>query len=552
MACSKYERGYEDSRFDISVNQKFHCSICSLVLKDPVICRNQHYYCSSCIKKHLENNAFCPTCLQTLTVKSLMEAPRIVIEYISELNIRCDFYRRGCLEMVQVNDLNSHVAQCGFLPVQCSNRGCNVVVNARDKLHHETGECAFRKLTCCDCSQVKDVVKEMKDKMLVFVGQIKDELKGMKEEIKGEIQNEMKDGMKVMVNRVLVCQDWRENKVFKQLKDEAKNSVEGGITEIKKNIKGEIESKMREGMMKMVDQVNDCQYRNQKKILDEIKEEVKSQMKFEMETVKEELKGEIRGEIEKGMNENYRVVRQNERENRMLNEIKEEVRSQMKHEMTALGDGVKSEMRNMKVEIRNEMKAMFENGMTRMKMEMGNELKELVIRAVGDAMSGVRDECSQAMCSTDGRGNIFVVGGQHGTERNFVRSKSTECFNWADQSWTMINCPIPKGISMACSFLHEGQMFIVGGLDDKGNLTNLIRYLSLADPTAGWKTFAANLPFEGSSHKVVSYKDKFFVSGGAVQTMPGKPIQHSDAIYKVKLVPPYSKQDVSNITTAKI
>ena len=69
------------------------------------------------------------------------------------------------------------------------------------------------------------------------------------------------------------------------------------------------------------------------------------------------------------MNESHRVVRQNERENRMLNEIKEEVRSWMKHEMRALGDGVKSEMRNMKVEIKNELKVMIENGMTRLKME---------------------------------------------------------------------------------------------------------------------------------------------------------------------------------------
>jgi len=53
-------------------------------------------------------------------------------------------------------------------------------------------------------------------------------------------------------------------------------------------------------------------------------------------------------------------------------------------------------------------------------------------------------------------------------------------------------------------------------------------------------TCAVYLFLECSSHKVESYKDKFFVSGGAVQTMPGKPIQHSDPIYEVKLVPPYS------------
>ena len=61
----------------------------------------------------------------------------------------------------------------------------------------------------------------------------------------------------------------------------------------------------------------------------------------------------------------------------------------------------------------------------RMKVEMGNELKELVIRAVGGVMSSVRDEGSQATCSTDGRGNIFEVGEHHDKGRNFVRTKST-------------------------------------------------------------------------------------------------------------------------------
>ena len=53
----------------------------------------------------------------------------------------------------------------------------------------------------------------------------------------------MKEGMNVIINRVLVCKNWRENKVFKELKDEAKNSVEGGIAGIKEDIKGEVESK---------------------------------------------------------------------------------------------------------------------------------------------------------------------------------------------------------------------------------------------------------------------------------------------------------------------
>ncbi|CAB4000000.1 E3 ubiquitin- ligase NRDP1 [Paramuricea clavata] len=193
MACSKYEVGYEDNRFEIVVSQRFHCPICFLVLKDPVMCKNEHYYCSSCMKKHLENSSFCPTCLEHLSVDTLRPASRIVNDYISELNIHCDFYPRGCPEMVQVEHLKRHVASCGFSPVQCSNDGCNVLVNASDKLHHETEICDFRKLKCHDCGQLKNEVKEVKD-------QIKNEMKGMKEEMKSEIKNEVKEGMKEIID----------------------------------------------------------------------------------------------------------------------------------------------------------------------------------------------------------------------------------------------------------------------------------------------------------------------------------------------------------------
>ncbi len=199
MACSKYEYelGYEDNRFEIVVSQRFHCPICFLVLKDPVMCKNEHYYCSFCIKKHLENSSFCPTCLEHLTVATLRPAPRIVNDCISELNIHCDFNSRGCPEMVQVGNLKRHVAICGFSPVQCSNDGCNVLLDASDKLHHETEVCDFRKAESYDCGQLKNEVKEMKDEMLKgqdeMKGMIQNEMKGMKDEMKV-----MKDEMKVM------------------------------------------------------------------------------------------------------------------------------------------------------------------------------------------------------------------------------------------------------------------------------------------------------------------------------------------------------------------
>ena len=140
-------QGYEDSRFEVrdSISASFHCPICMNVLNKPVMCRkNQHYFCRACITKHLKNTHNCPTCQDKLTEDTLVEAPRIVLEYLSELRIRCDFFNRGCREVTKLSDLESHVSMCGFAAVKCSNEDCEVVINRQDKLHHEAEVCEFR------------------------------------------------------------------------------------------------------------------------------------------------------------------------------------------------------------------------------------------------------------------------------------------------------------------------------------------------------------------------------------------------------------------------
>ena len=141
------EEGYDDSRFEVKdpISSGFHCPICMNVLKDPVMCRkNQHYFCRGCITKHLKNSKNCPTCQDKLRVDTLVNVPRIVTEYLSELRIRCDFYSRGCREVVHLGDLKRHVSICGFAAVKCSNEGCHAVTNRQDASRHKTEVCEFR------------------------------------------------------------------------------------------------------------------------------------------------------------------------------------------------------------------------------------------------------------------------------------------------------------------------------------------------------------------------------------------------------------------------
>ena len=165
--ASKYPLGYDDERFESIVDQNFHCLICYNVLKDPVMCRNnQHYFCRGCITEHLRRNSHtCPTCADELTVETLAEVPRIVKNYLNERKIRCDHYDRGCRELVQLQNLQRHVAECGFSPVVCQNQGCGKTISKRDRTYHESELCQFRKLQCHNCGEISTMMADMETKM---------------------------------------------------------------------------------------------------------------------------------------------------------------------------------------------------------------------------------------------------------------------------------------------------------------------------------------------------------------------------------------------------
>jgi gas vesicle protein len=156
--------------------------------------------------------------------------------------------------MVQVENLKRHVASCGFSPVQCSNDGCNVLVNARDKLYHEAEVCDFRKMKCYDCCQLNNEAKEMKDEMLARQDDMQHEMKGIKEEMKGEIKNKVKEGMKeIMENEMkgMIENEMKEmrNRIRNEMRDmkiEIKNEMKGMIENEIKGMKEEIKGEMKE------------------------------------------------------------------------------------------------------------------------------------------------------------------------------------------------------------------------------------------------------------------------------------------------------------------
>ena len=133
--------------------------------------------------------------MDQLTAETLRRPPRIVTSYLLNLKIRCDYLQRGCRDIVRLEDLKTHVESCGFSPVVCSNDGCLMELNKRDKTHHESEVCDFRRVKCHDCGEMKKELKEIKLQlgMIKELNEKMDLMIGMKEEIVVSVKQAVRD-----------------------------------------------------------------------------------------------------------------------------------------------------------------------------------------------------------------------------------------------------------------------------------------------------------------------------------------------------------------------
>ena len=116
------DAGYDETRFITCVEEDLHCGICTDILREPKQCqRNEHHFCTSCINRHLETSKKCPLCLEELSVHTAKRPSRLLLNRLSPLQIHCDNYTRGCPEIIKLENLATHVSNCGFEPVKCTN-----------------------------------------------------------------------------------------------------------------------------------------------------------------------------------------------------------------------------------------------------------------------------------------------------------------------------------------------------------------------------------------------------------------------------------------------
>ncbi len=250
MACCPREEqyGYEDCRFEKDVDENFHCSICFNVLKEPRTCRNNdHMFCLGCISQHLKvNSQTCPECNEHLSVDTLRR-PRVVNNVLSKLKINCDHASRGCPEFTCLEDLKTHVANCGYAPVMCSNAECGMEINKQDKVRHETEVCEYRKVKCHDCGQIQETVGRMEGSLMERVGKVEtavmeinekmdknlETVKEVNKETNQKVETVM--GMNKEVNKKMEALSGQTKKEIGEVKKEVKD-MNDNLSKVNKDV----------------------------------------------------------------------------------------------------------------------------------------------------------------------------------------------------------------------------------------------------------------------------------------------------------------------------
>ena len=167
--------------------------------------------------------------MQPLTVETLRQVPRGIRNLLSELQIRCEFFDRGCGKFVQLGDLERHVADCGFAPAVCSNEKCQLEVNKQDLLHHETAVCELRRVKCHSCN---DIRREM-DTVKVNLKSVNEKLDRNEKDFK-RIEETIKHNVEAVENNVIAKVELVQQQLNKQ--EESNRQLRTDNVEMKKSL----------------------------------------------------------------------------------------------------------------------------------------------------------------------------------------------------------------------------------------------------------------------------------------------------------------------------
>eukprot|EP00058_Branchiostoma_floridae_P007018 XP_002592506.1 hypothetical protein BRAFLDRAFT_68997 [Branchiostoma floridae] len=141
--------GYSREIFEVRVEDKYLCSACRLVLREPFQTYCGHRYCKSCLDEIFEY-AF---------------PDRAIKRDIGDLPVKC--LNAGLCEWKgKAEQYDEHQETCEFVLIPCPKQGCGKQVMRMDLAAHLEKECAVRQVKCKYCAQ-EILLKDEKDHLFI-------------------------------------------------------------------------------------------------------------------------------------------------------------------------------------------------------------------------------------------------------------------------------------------------------------------------------------------------------------------------------------------------
>ncbi|KAM9994016.1 hypothetical protein ACTFIZ_011971 [Dictyostelium cf. discoideum] len=157
---------------------KYSCPICfEFIFKKSIYqCKSGHIACQECWVKSLENKKECMIC--RFEVNSTKDLSRCLVieqdfgkkecyciysftnnyDFIDCANEKISLVKdeeNGCKEIINVDQIDTHIENCKFKFVKCSHNGCEIVLRLNSFEEHEN-QCGFKLVKCeyCGCDDI--------------------------------------------------------------------------------------------------------------------------------------------------------------------------------------------------------------------------------------------------------------------------------------------------------------------------------------------------------------------------------------------------------------
>ncbi|XP_062520827.1 TNF receptor-associated factor 5-like [Corticium candelabrum] len=131
-----------------------HCTICHLVLRNPMLSRCGHHMCNNCLNLIAQGQTFCcPICRKSLNKSVDVFPDNALKRRLLDLHVKCKNWKEGCGWTGELRVVRKHARECGFVVQQCP-RNCGQHLTRDQMASHLRNDCVHRLVRCEHCKEV--------------------------------------------------------------------------------------------------------------------------------------------------------------------------------------------------------------------------------------------------------------------------------------------------------------------------------------------------------------------------------------------------------------